>query len=52
MRSIVKAAVRVIILIMFVMLLKIVVTNVQWVIMLPRLNIEQDLLFYTGIIGG
>lgn len=51
MRSIIKATVRVIILIMFVMLLKIVISNVQWVIMLPRLNIEQDLLYYTGIIG-
>ena len=52
MRSIIKTAVRIIILIMFVMLLKIVLSNVQWVIMLPRLGIEQNLLYYTGVIGG
>ena len=52
MRSIIKAAVRVIILIMFVMLLKFIMYSAQSIMMAPALGIDIDLLFYTSSILG
>jgi DNA-binding transcriptional regulator/RsmH inhibitor MraZ len=52
MRSIIKAAVRVIVLIMFIKLLEMVIHNVQWTVELSRLNIEPNLFYYFGITLG
>ena len=53
MRSIIKAAVRVIIIIIFVSLLKHVISTLQWLITIPNnYMIPQDLPYLIGIVGG
>ena len=52
MRTLIKAAVRIIIIFMFVAVFKIVINSAQWIIRGPGINIEQNIYYFIVTIGG